>query len=81
MGGICWRDSSIDSGYTTDKTVRDGIHSVEAKCESADLGGDGCFRAPTDLRELGLDLKPVRGKGLGLVASRDFSKGVLSHQT
>ena len=66
MVGIRWRDSSIDSGYATDKPERDGTCSVEEK-RSADLDGDSCLGAQKDFCQLGLDLKPVRGKGLGLV--------------
>ena len=40
-----------------------------------DWDGEGCFGARKELEQLGLDLKPVKGKGLGLVALRDFAKG------
>jgi len=78
MGGIRWRDSSTDSGYATDKTVEDGMHLVGSKNESeicANWDSEGCSGTRKELQRLGLDLKPVRGKGLGLVALRDFEKG------
>merc|ERR1719239_1241737 len=78
MEGIHLRDSSIDSGYATDKTEKEVTNSVDAAGQSekfAEPKGGGCSLATKKLQQLGLALRPVRGKGLGLVALRDFAKG------
>ena len=75
MGENRGRDSSIDSGYATDKSKRDLTNSVEAKGKCEDPGIYRCTGEEHKLQQFGLDLKPLSGKGLGLVALRDFAKG------
>merc|ERR1719239_9514 len=78
MEGIHLRDSSIDSGYATDKTEKEVTNSVEATGQNgkyAEPEGSGCCVYSKKLQRFGLALRPVRGKGLGLVALRDFAKG------
>ena len=82
MGVSHWRDSSIDSGYATDKTERDVTNSVEAAGQSeryAEPEGGGCCVATKKLQQLGLALRAVKGKGLGLVALRGFARGEVAH--
>ena len=59
--------SSIAADNPEDKRWTAG----EMRSSAGDVGS----RALKSLQHFGLELRPLRGKGLGLVALRDFSKG------